>query len=352
MNARFVTLNPTVAVRQGGGLLWGLLVTLMLLAALTVGASLWWWQQPLSLRATPIDLSIEAGSTPREVAKAWVDAGVNASPWMLYQAFRLSGQARQIKAGSYELAAGQSPRDLLSMMVRGDARLSTVRLIDGWTFTHFRAEMAKADGLKATTAGWSDDQLMAQLGLPGVAPEGQFFPDTYSYAKGSSDLQVMRRALQAMQKQLAAAWAARRVDTVLRNPQELLTLASIVEKETGTEVDRSMVAGVFHNRLRIGMPLQTDPSVIYGMGERFDGNLRRADLQTDTPFNTYTRKGLPPTPIAMPGKASLLAATQPADTRALYFVARGDGSSAFSATLAEHNRAVNQYQRSPRRKAP
>jgi UPF0755 protein len=352
MKARFYSLNPTVTVRQGGGLLASLLLALLIAASSAVALALWWWQQPLSLRANPVDLSIEAGSSPREVAKAWVDAGVNTSPWLLYQAFRLSGQARQIKAGGYELSQGQSARDLLRMMVRGDARLSTVRLIDGWTFARFRAELAQAEGLRATTAGWPEAQLMAELGMPGAAPEGQFFPDTYSYAKGSSDLQVMRRALQAMHKQLQAAWDLRRADITLRSPQEALILASIVEKETGVEADRSLIAGVFHNRLRIRMPLQTDPSVIYGLGERFDGNLRKADLQTDTPYNTYTRAGLPPTPIAMPGKAALRAATHPADTQALYFVARGDGSSAFSATLAEHNRAVNQYQRSPRRKAP
>ncbi len=352
MKPSLTPLIPTGAVRQGGGLLLGVLMALTLALLAAGAAGLWWWQHPLALRSSPIDVSIEAGSTPREVAKAWVDAGVDTSPWLLYQAFRLSGQARQIKAGGYEFSQGQSAQDLLRMMVRGDARLSTVRLIDGWTFARFRAELAQAEGLRPTTAGWPDGQLMAELGMPGVSPEGQFFPDTYSYAKGSSDLQVMRRALQAMQKQLEAAWAIRRADLTLRSPQEALILASIVEKETGAEADRSQIAGVFHNRLRIRMPLQTDPSVIYGMGERFDGNLRKADLKTDTPYNTYTRAGLPPTPISMPGKAALRAATHPADTKALYFVARGDGSSAFSATLAEHNRAVNQYQRSPRRKAP
>ena len=186
---------------------------------------------------------------------------------------------------------------------------------------------------------------MAALGRPGVAPEGRFFPDTYTYGKGSSDLAVLRRALHAMDRHLEAAWAQRAPDLPLKSADEALVLASIVEKETGRPEDRALVAGVFANRLRVGMLLQTDPTVIYGMGEKFDGNLRRRDLVTDTPFNTYTRPGLPPTPIAMPGKASLLAAVQPADTRALYFVARGDGSSQFSETLPEHNRAVNRYQR-------
>jgi UPF0755 protein len=186
---------------------------------------------------------------------------------------------------------------------------------------------------------------MEKLGLPGRHPEGRFYPDTYTFAKGSSDLKVLLRALHAMDKQLAQAWQARAADSPLKTPEDLLILASIVEKETGQASDRPMVASVFSNRLRIGMMLQTDPTVIYGLGERFDGNLRRRDLLADTPWNTYTRHGLPPTPIAMPGKASLLAAAQPASSRALYFVARGDGSSQFSDNLDAHNRAVNKFQR-------
>lgn len=190
-----------------------------------------------------------------------------------------------------------------------------------------------------------DATLMQALGRAGVAPEGRFFPDTYTYAKGSSDLAVLRRALHAMDRRLADVWALRSADTPLKTPDEALILASIVEKETGRAADRAQIAGVFSNRLRIGMLLQTDPTVIYGLGEKFDGNLRRRDLQTDTPWNTYTRAGLPPTPIAMPGKAALMAAVQPGQTKALYFVARGDGTSHFSASLDEHNRAVNRYQR-------
>ena len=186
---------------------------------------------------------------------------------------------------------------------------------------------------------------MQKLERPGLHPEGRFFPDTYTYAKGSSDLAVLRRALRAMDRQLDAAWRQRAPNLPLRTPDEALTLASIVEKETGRPSDRAMISSVFNNRLRIGMMLQTDPTVIYGLGTQFDGNLRRRDLQTDTPWNTYTRAGLPPTPIAMPGKASLLAAVQPSQSKALYFVARGDGTSHFSASLDEHNRAVNKYQR-------
>ena len=208
-----------------------------------------------------------------------------------------------------------------------------------------RAALARDEGLRHDATVLDDAQLMDRLGRPGVAPEGRFFPDTYTYAKGSSELALLRRALHAMDRRLEAAWAQRASDTPLKSADEALILASIVEKETGLASDRAHIAGVFANRLRVGMLLQTDPTVIYGLGEKFDGNLRKRDLQTDHPWNTYTRPGLPPTPIAMPGKAALLAAVQPQETRALYFVAKGDGSSHFSATLDEHNRAVNRYQR-------
>jgi UPF0755 protein len=205
--------------------------------------------------------------------------------------------------------------------------------------------LAKAENLRPDSRSLTDEALMAQLGRPGVAPEGRFYPDTYSYAKGTSDLAVLQRAMKAMDKHLQQAWEARQAGAALQSPEQALILASIVEKETGKAQDRGQISGVFNNRLRIGMRLQTDPTVIYGLGEAFDGNLRRVHLTTDNPWNTYTRAGLPPTPIAMPGKASLLAAVQPVKTSAIYFVAKGDGSSHFSATLDEHNRAVNRYQR-------
>lgn len=322
------------------------LLLLCVLAALALaGAAVWWLHRPLTLATPTVELSVEPGMSPRAIAEAWVAAGVQTSPSLLYEWFRWSGQARRIRAGSYEVAAGTSPRALLEKMVLGDETLVTVRLIEGWTFRQFRAELARAEGLRADTAAMSDAQVMAALGRPGVHPEGRFFPDTYAYSRGSSDLAVLRRALHAMERRLAAAWEQRAPDLPLRTPEEALILASIVEKETGLEADRGLVAGVFVNRLRIGMRLQTDPTVIYGLGASFDGNLRRRDLETDTPYNTYTRSGLPPTPIAMPGKRSLLAAVNPQPTRALYFVARGDGTSEFSETLTEHNRAVNRYQR-------
>ena len=326
-----------------------LLSSLVLLAVMVLGlgmaATAWWVTQPLALAGDTAELSIEPGTSPRDIAQGWVQAGVHASPFLLYEWFRWSGEARRIRAGSYEISAGTTPRALLRKMVRGDETLATVRLIEGWTFRQFRAELARADGLKPTTVGLSEAELMAALGAPGQRAEGRFYPDTYAYSKGSTDLAVLQRAHRAMQQRLQAAWAERAADTPLKTIDEALTLASIVEKETGQAADRGKVAGVFANRLRIAMPLQTDPTVIYGLGAAFDGNLRKRDLQTDTPYNTYTRGGLPPTPISMPGRASLLAAVRPDATRALYFVARGDGSSEFSDDLAAHNRAVNQYQR-------
>nr|WP_295080244.1 endolytic transglycosylase MltG [uncultured Roseateles sp.] len=322
-----------------------LLLMVVAVAALATGWAWWWLDQPLELATPTVELSIEPGTPPRDVAQAWVNAGVQADGRLLYQWFRWSGQSRQIRAGSYEVHQGATPRELLAKMVRGDEVLEQLRLIEGWTFRQVRAALAKSPALKPSTAALSDAELMAALGQPGLAPEGRFFPDTYAYSRGVSDLTVLKRAFKAMQKQLDLAWQGRSEGLPLKSADEALILASIVEKETGAAADRSMVASVFVNRLRIGMPLQTDPTVIYGLGTSFDGNLRKHHLQTDTPFNTYTRGGLPPTPIAMPGKASLQAALHPAQSKALYFVARGDGSSQFSEDLAAHNRAVNKYQR-------
>ena len=321
-----------------------LLFLLVLVSAGLAGGAAWWLNRPLDLAADSIEVSIEPRTLPREVTEAWVQAGVQTDPLLLYEWFRWSGQARQIRAGSYQIGRGTTPRQLLDKMVKGEEVMSIVRLIDGWTFRQFRAELSGAPNLKQTTASWSEAQLMEALGAPGTPAEGRFYPDTYAYSKGASDLAVLKRAHRSMQRQLEAAWAQRPAGTVLRSPDELLVLASIVEKETGAPSDRARVAGVFVNRLRSGMPLQTDPTVIYGLGERFDGNLRRRDLLADSPYNTYLRPGLPPTPIAMPGRAALLAASRPEATRALYFVSRGDGSSHFSESLAEHNRAVAQYQ--------
>lgn len=322
------------------------LVSATLAVVLAIGIGFWaWTQHAVSLSAPTVEVSIDQGSSAKEVAQTLVQAGVQVNPTLLYAWFRLSGHARALKAGSYELALGSTPQSLLQKLVRGEESLRTVTLVEGWSFRQVRQALAKADQLKPDTQPLEDEDIMVRLGRPQLHPEGRFFPDTYAYAKGGSDLDVLRRAMKAMDRRLGSAWQARNPSIALKTPEEALILASIVEKETGQPSDRAEISAVFHNRLRLGMMLQTDPTVIYGMGTRFDGNLRKNDLRQDTPWNTYTRTGLPPTPIAMPGKAALLAAVQPKASPSLYFVARGDGSSAFSATLDEHNRAVNRYQR-------
>ena len=320
------------------------LLTFFVLLGVLGAGTVWWLHHPLPLKADPVELSIEARASARVVAQAAVDAGVQVNPKLLYWWFRVSGYSRQIKAGNYEVGAGVTPRSLLTKLVRGEEAQRVVTLVEGATFREVRAALLKADQLRPDSQGMSDSLVMEKLGRPNLHPEGRFFPDTYNYAKGSSDLAVLMRAMRAMDQRLEAAWQQRAPDLALQSSQEALILASIVEKETGRPVDRPMISGVFNNRLRIGMRLQTDPTVIYGLGDKFDGNLRKRDLLADTPWNTYTRSGLPPTPIAMPGRASLLAALHPAKTKALYFVARGDGTSEFSASLQEHNRAVNKFQ--------
>lgn len=321
------------------------LAAVVLTAMGLLGAGYVWVQSPLALSAPVVDVTVPPGSSARQVAQAVVEAGVQSPPNLLNWWFRLSGQARAIKAGSYEIATGTTPQTLLRKLVQGEQALRSVTLVEGWNFRQVREALRKAEHLLPHSKDLSPQALMAQLGRPGVHPEGRFFPDTYSYPKGSSDLAVLQRALQAMDQNLEAAWSQRNPQIPLKTPDDALVLASIVEKETGKTSDQPLISAVFNNRLLIGMRLQTDPTVIYGLGESFDGNLRRIDLQTDTPYNTYTRDGLPPSPISMPGKAALLAAVQPAASRALYFVARGDGSSEFSESLDAHNRAVNKYQR-------
>ncbi len=320
---------------------------LLLVLLLGGGAGAWWLWVPSTLAQEAAEVSIEPGTSPKEVAAAIARSGVPVNATLLYWWFRLSGQSRQIRAGSYEWSGQASPWQILQKLVRGDASSGSVTLVEGWNIRQVREALRKADRLKPDTAQLSDAQLMQSLGRPGEHPEGRFFPDTYTFSKGSSDTAVLRRAMRAMDKHLAAAWTERNPKVPLRTPEEALILASIIEKETGKISDQPEISAVFHNRLILGMRLQTDPTVIYGMGTRFDGNIRKSDLTTDTPYNTYTREGLPPSPISMPGKAALRAALHPIASKALYFVARGDGSSEFSATLEAHNRAVNKYQRSP-----
>ena len=329
--------------------MWRTLRWLFLLALLAAGAIAgyaWrWLQQPLPLAQPTVEVTIEPGTPPRRVAQQWAEAGVQVPADALYAWFRLSGRSPQIRAGTYEIGRGTTPRQLLDILLRGDEALYTVRFIEGWTFAQLRAALAAAPSLKHDSREMNEAQLMAAIGVPGQRAEGRFFPDTYAYGRKVSDLVVLKQAYAAMQRRLESAWAERAPDLPLGSTDELLILASIVEKETGIEADRTKVASVFINRLRLGMPLQTDPTVIYGLGPSFDGNLRKRDLLADGPYNTYTRKGLPPTPIALPGAASIKASVQPAPSKWLYFVARGDGSSVFSESLADHNRAVNQYQR-------
>jgi UPF0755 protein len=325
-----------------------LLLALVILGLGAAAAAAWWLQRPLQMpdavsAEAPLEVTIAPGASARAVADTLVKAGVQTPSALLYAWFRLSGDSRKIKAGSYELAPGTTPASLLSKLVRGEQALRSLTLLEGWNIRQVLQAVRSSPDLTQDIDGLSMADLMARIGYPGRHPEGQFFPDTYRMVKHTPASAVLRQAAQAMEQQVNAVWAQRAPDSPLRSPYEALILASIVEKETGLESDRAMVAGVFSNRLRIGMRLQTDPSVIYGLGERFDGNIRRSDLQTDTPYNTYTRAGLPPTPIAMPGRNSLLAAVKPASTKAMYFVARGDGASYFSATLEEHNAAVRRY---------
>jgi UPF0755 protein len=320
------------------------LSALLVLSALA-GAWLWWIDAPVRLSEPTVDFRIIPGSSLRAATRQINEAGVAINPVLFTLLARWRGSAAGIKAGSYSVSQGVTPDLLLAKLARGDVSQAEIALVEGLTFRQWRARMDRHPDLRHDTVGLSDDEIARKLGLDGMPIEGWLFPDTYLFDKQSSDLELMARAHRAMRKRLDEAWAVRAADLPYRSPYEALIMASIVEKETGRADDRPLVAAVFVNRLRRGMLLQTDPTVIYGMRESFDGNLRKRDLQTDTPYNTYTRAGLPPSPIAMPGQAALIAALHPADSAAIYFVARGDGSSQFSHTLEEHNRAVNKYQR-------
>lgn len=299
--------------------------------------------QPLVLQTSPLDFTVKAGSTLRSASRQIEEAGVAMPAWQFTLLGRALGKAAEIKAGSYEVIQGITPMKLLEKLTRGDVTQAEVVLLEGWTFRQMRAALDAHASVRHDTAGWTERQILEKLGIDGPA-EGHFFPDTYLFAKGSSDLDIFKRSYRQMDMILFAEWQGRETSLPYKSPYEALIMASIVEKETGKSQDRTQVASVFLNRLRKGMLLQTDPTVIYGLGEKFDGNLRKRDLLADGPYNTYTRPGLPPTPIAMPGLASIQAALHPARTGMLYFVARGDGTSQFSRTLEEHNRAVAKYQ--------
>ncbi len=320
-------------------------VAVVALAAI-VGGGYYWATKPVALSAPVVDVTIKPHSSVRGVAQQLIRGGVPFAPEPFILMTRALGLQSRLKSGNYEFKSGITPYEILQKLALGDTNEDVVTIIEGWTFKRMRAELDADPSLKHDTAGMSDAQLLAAIGASEMSvtnAEGLFFPDTYLFDKGSSDLDVYRRAYRLMQQQLLRAWAGRDPGLPYRTPYEALTMASLVEKETGKSSDRPLVAAVFANRLRLGMPLQTDPAVIYGMGDEYGGHLHKRDLQSDTPYNTYTRRGLPPTPIALPGAAALEAAMRPAQTSALYFVSRGDGSSVFSDTLGDHNRAVDKY---------
>ncbi|MEG2030401.1 MAG: endolytic transglycosylase MltG [Janthinobacterium sp.] len=322
------------------------LVVSSVIAAIGVGGTfVYWAQQPITTDGEAIPFTITPGSGAHAAGQQIADAGVPIVPILFNLLARIEGKTSKIKAGSYELKPGTTPQRLITQLARGEFAQESLTIIEGWTFRQMRVAMANHPGLKHDTAELSDKALMAKISPEYPLPEGLFFPDTYLFAKGASEMQIFRQAHTAMIGRLSEAWDKRDPALPYKNPYEALIMASIVEKETGQKSERAMIAGVFVNRLKTGMLLQTDPTVIYGMGDNYQGKIRKRDLEADTPYNTYTRGGLPPTPIALPGAQSLTAALAPARTQALYFVARGDGTSQFSANLPDHNRAVNQYQR-------
>jgi UPF0755 protein len=315
---------------------------IVILAAGGYGA--WYLTSPLSVAQLPVEVEIPRGASLRVAVERLDKAGIKVRATQFELLARAFGRSRDLKAGNYQFAAAMTPVELLEKLTRGDVTQAEVRLIEGWTFAQFRAALDASPDLRHDTLGVADAEILSRLQAAEKHPEGLFFPDTYLFAKGSSDLAVLRRAYRAMQRHLAAEWDTRQSNVPYRSAYEGLIMASIIEKETGRASERDTIGGVLINRLRIGMRLQVDPTVIYGLGATFDGNLKKIHLVTDGPYNTYTRAGLPPTPIAMPGIASLRSAMRPAKTDAFYYVSRGDGSSHFSRTIDEHNRAVAKYQ--------
>jgi UPF0755 protein len=327
------------------GIIKKLIITGTIVSVAAVAGFAWWTKQPITIQEPVIAFTVLPGSGVGMASQQIAAAGVPVNPFLFSLLARVTQKASRIKAGSYELKPGTTPRRLIDQLVRGEFAQESLTIIEGWTFKQMRQAVAGNKGLRHDTADLSDKELMEKISSDFKAPEGLFFPDTYLFAKGSSDMHIYKQAHAMLMTKLNAAWTRRDPSLPYANPYQALTMASIVEKETGQKSERAMIAGVFVNRLKLGMLLQTDPTVIYGMGEKYDGKIRKKDLETDTPYNTYTRPGLPPTPIALPGVQSLEAALGPAKTEALYFVSRGDGTSKFSGNLVDHNKAVNQYQR-------
>ncbi|MBJ7308797.1 endolytic transglycosylase MltG [Rugamonas sp. CCM 8940] len=322
-----------------------IIVSGMIVAVAAGGYFAYWAMDPITTEEPAIEFAITPGSGAHAAGQQIAEAGVPIEPLLFNLLARLTAKSGKLKAGAYELKPGTTPLRLIEQLVRGEFAQESLTIIEGWTFRQMRQAMAAHKGLKHDTVALSDKELMARITSEYKLPEGLFFPDTYLFAKGASDLQIFRQAHSMLINRLNEAWAKRDPALPYKTPYEALVMASIVEKETGQKSERGMIAGVFVNRLKLGMLLQTDPTVIYGMGARYEGKIRKRDLETDTPYNTYTRSGLPPTPIALPGVQSLTAALAPAKTPALYFVSRGNGTSQFSDNLTDHNRAVNQFQR-------
>lgn len=322
---------------------WLLILCFVLAGAGLAGAAWWGWQRSVPMQAAQVDYMVEPGSTPHQIVRAMQDAGIQIYAVPFVWLARLSGRDKLLKAGAYEARRGDTLWHLIERMAAGDMTQARLTFPEGWTFAQMRAALDADAQVRHDTAAMTDAVILQRLALDEPSPEGLFYPDTYVFSPGSSDLDILRRAAQAGHQVLDQLWAQRDPDLPLKNPYQALILASLVEKETGHGEDRARIAGVFINRLKRGMPLQTDPSVIYGMGDKYTGRLRRKDLEADTPWNTYTRAGLPPTPIASPGRAALFAVLHPDRHDYLYFVSRGDGSSQFSTTLTAHNRAVNKY---------
>ena len=323
----------------------GRVVALLILVLLGLATAFLFHAPPL---AQAVAMDVKPGANVRAVARELADRGVVVAAEPFIWLMRIARKDGSIKAGSYEFETGLSPLAVLDMLTAGDDTQMALTIVEGWTFEQARKALSAVSELKHTIDQQSQADLMKRIGMTEATPEGLFFPDTYHFSPGSADIAVLRRSYRAMQERLQAGWQARDPNLPYATPSEALIMASIIEKETGRKSDRKQIASVFVNRLRLGMKLQADPTVIYGLGPQFDGNLRKRDLEADTPYNTYMRAGLPPTPIALPGQAALDAAFHPDPTKYLYFVARGDGSSHFSTTLDEHNRAVSRYQRGGR----
>lgn len=321
----------------------GVFVAALLAVAAVVGGIWYWSNAPVSIKDDVARYKVETGSGIRAIARAMNASGITVQEDLFVLIARLNKFDTQIKAGTYEAAVGDSPLTLLERMAKGDMLLTRMTLPEGWTYAQIREALRVNPDVRQTLGDISHEELLELLGLEGDSPEGWFYPDTYVFAPDTSDIDILRRAVESQKAMLEQLWEKRAPDLPLKSPYEALILASIIEKETGHAEDRARVSGVFINRLRIGMPLQTDPTVIYGMGDKYQGRIRKSDLQTDTPWNTYTRSGLPPTPIASSGRAALEAALNPEKHKFLFFVARGDGTSQFSENLRQHNSAVSKY---------